>query len=290
MNRNIFAIKNIIDKLKKSLTNFETFKFYINTYILSKFENTSPDIYIVSYPKCGRTWLRIMLIKYFEKLGYEILRHKDNSILHIKDMIVIKFEHDKGNWVPAPFHPKHIKFNKKKYGNKRVIFLIRDPRDVLISSWYHLKYRENIYKQGLTDFIIDELIGIQKIVHFFNIWYKNQQNTKDFLLLSYENLHNRTEDSFQKMLEFIGHSTDSQLLNKAIEDTKFNKMQRMESSGDLKEPWMKPGSNKSQKSLKIRKGKIGSYKDELSNDDIAYINTYMKTNLHPELYKLYKND
>jgi hypothetical protein len=231
-----------------------------------------------------------MLIKYFEKIGKRIVPRKDNSIVEIEDVIIVKFEHDKGNWVPAPPKMKDVVFNKQRYKDKRIIFLIRDPRDVLVSSWYHLKYRENIYREDLSKFIRDELTGIQKVVHFFNTWYENQQNTKEFLLLSYENLHNRTEESFQKMLEFIGETPNLQILHNAIEETKFNKMQKMESSGDLKEPWMKPGSNKSRQSMKIRKGKIGSYKEELSQEDIAYINTYMQTNLHPELYELYKHE
>ncbi len=86
----------------------------------------------------------------------------------------VVFEHDQSSWVPAPMGKNKLSINKKKYKNKRIIFLTRDPRDILVSSWHHLKYRENIYREGLTEFIREELVGIDKVIAFMNLWVNNK--------------------------------------------------------------------------------------------------------------------
>ena len=51
MNRYVFAARNIYDKLPKAARSWSTTKSYWRSYVLSKFENVEPDVYIVSYPK-----------------------------------------------------------------------------------------------------------------------------------------------------------------------------------------------------------------------------------------------
>ncbi len=135
MNRFVFGLKNVSDKIVKIIDNPSLFKFYFQTYVLSTSNTTQPDIFIVSYPKCGRTWLRILLQKYLNLCGFENEEFRGRSLLKLPDNRVLKFEHDKGNWVPVPCSMKKLSFNTTKYSGKKVIFLVRDPGDVLVSSW-----------------------------------------------------------------------------------------------------------------------------------------------------------
>lgn len=265
---------------------WETFKFYWRTYILSKVDNVDPDYYIVSYPKCGRTWLRIMLQKYAEMTGHKPRFFNDSALVEIAPDKVIKFEHDAGNWVPAPPKLEDVVFDREKYKGKKVLFLIRDPRDVLVSSWYHLKYRENIYKKPLDDFIYEDLTGIQKVIRFFNVFYENRNVPADFKVMSYENFHRNTEEQLQDMLDFFDLKVDEKLAKEAIEESRFSKMTKMETSGSLKEPWMKPGAKNQKNSQKIRKGKVGGFREELDKKHVEYLNQQIKENLHPDLIQL----
>ena len=289
MNKTLFAYRNYSDKFKKVIVSRDTFKFYWKTYILSKFDKVEPDIYIVSYPKCGRTWLRVMLQKYAEFIGHTQKEFNDRSIISIADNLAVKFEHDLGNWVPAPPKLENVVFNKKKFKGKRVIFLVRDPRDVLVSSWYHLKFRENIYRKDLSSFVKDDLTGLEKVVKFFNMWVENKSSLGKFLMLTYEDLHSNSISNFRKMLEFMEIDLDMEASEKAVEESRFDKMKKMESRGSLNEPWMKPGAKSLGESMKVRKGKIGGFKKELSRKDIDHINVVIKEKLHPEILKLYRN-
>jgi hypothetical protein len=279
----IFATRNVTDKLRKVADNRDMLQFYWQTYILSRVESVEPDIYIVSYPKCGRTWFRIMLQKYFEFDGVKLQDFHDKSLFSIPNLYTIKFEHDQGNWVPAPLHIKQLSFNVSKYAHKKVIFLVRDPRDVLVSSWYHLRYRENIYQDDLSHFVRDRLTGIHKLVAFLNMWIEHRHVPQDFLLLTYEQMHADPFGTARQVLAFLNLDTDPERVRYAVEESSFTKMKKMETSGTLKEPWMKPGAKGLDNALKVRQGKVGGFRQELSEADIAFVNHVIQTRLSAEL-------
>lgn len=286
MDQVTFASRNIIDKLKKGIGDIDTFFFYWQTYIMNQFRSSQANCYIISYPKCGRTWLRMLLIEYFKKFGTSATDKYHKFLLHAPDGKKIKIDHDQGNWVPCPPKINQLKIKKEKFSNKKIIFLVRDPRDVLVSSWYHLKYRENIYKQDLSSFIREDLMGIKKIVAFYNLWIDSKLN--DFLLLYYEDMHEDTAQVLKKIIEFNDLEIKNEWLDHAVSESRFSRMKKIEKNGDMKEPWMKPGVKNLANSMKVRKGKIGSYKEEFKLNDVKYLDDYINKNLTEKL-KRYKN-
>jgi hypothetical protein len=283
MNQAVFATRNIADKVGKVIGNWATFKFYWQSYVLSRFDTVEPDVYIVSYPKCGRTWLRVILQRYVELRGEGMQCFNDKSLVDISGEQIVRFEHDQGNWVPSPLRVDQLAYRTAKYQDKKVLFMVRDPRDVLVSSWYHLKFRENIYLRDLSSFIRDDLVGIHKIIAFTNMWIENCQVPSSFFLLSYEQMHIDPVGALRQVLEFIGTSVEPEALQTAIEASSFDNMKRMELKGSLKEPWMKPGTKGLLKSLKVRRGRVGGFREELSAEDIAFLDAAIRSELSAEL-------
>jgi hypothetical protein len=224
-----------------------------------------------------------MLQEYLELIGVSLQRFNDKSLLGSSGNLVIKFEHDQGNWVPAPLSAGQLSFNTPKYANKKVVFLVRDPRDILVSSWYHLRYRERICRKGLSAFIRDKLVGIHKVVAFMNMWIENSHVPDSFFLTTYEEMHSDPISIFRETLEFIGIQIEPEALQRAVEKSSFEKMKRMESKGTLKEPWMQPGSKDLEHSMKIRKGKVGGFREELSDEDIEFLDRVIQKELSSKL-------
>jgi len=277
VNRYLFFTRNVSDKLVKAIRSWSTLKFYWQTYILSRFESVDPDVYIVSYPKCGRTWLRVMIQKYGKELGYSPQQFNDKFVLRMLENQIVKFDHDQGTWVPIPPKIEQLSFNVPKYANKKVVFLVRDPRDVLISSWYHLRYRERIYKKDLASFIRDDLVGIDKVVAFMNMWLVNSSVPSDFFLLTYEEMHADPVASLRRLLEFMGTEVELMASQRAVEESSFQKMRQIEL--EAKEPWLKPGKLGLSKSMKIRSGRVGTFREELSPGDVEFLDFVIKNEL-----------
>src|SRR6056297_1051711 len=89
------------------------------------------EIYMLSYPKCGRTWLR-MLVGQVLVNHYKIdfadpmnLWGLTKSISHVPR---IQMSHDDK---PHKHTIDAIEKDKAHYVNKKVILLVRDPRDVV---------------------------------------------------------------------------------------------------------------------------------------------------------------
>jgi hypothetical protein len=287
MNRISFAAANVLDKVGKALGDWSVLRSYWKTYVLSELHQANPDAYVISYPKCGRTWLRVMLQNYLDLQGFPLEDLYDRFLLGSRERQFVKFEHDQSNWVPAPLRIDQLSFNADKYSSRKVIFLVRDPRDVLVSSWYHLRFRENIYKQDLSTFIRDDLVGIRKVIAFMNMWVENREVPEAFLLLSYEQIHTRPFHSFERVLKFLGLDVDPENLRAAVEASTFDKMKQMEKKGEFEEPWMRPGAKGEEKSMKVRRGKVGSYSNDLSKEDVRFLDKVILQELSDELEQYY---
>lgn len=287
MNRYLFAARNLRDKLGKMTSQREVAGFYFRTYVLSRLDRVRPTAYVVSYPKCGRTWVRFLLARYAQLLGNPSRIFNDRGLLSISADRIVKFEHGQGTWVPAPCLRESLTFDHQQFSGANVLFLVRDPRDVLVSSWYHLRFRENIYREDLATFIRDDLVGIEKVVAFMNLWMENAAVPGAFQLIHYEHLRREPEENFHRVLEQVGLQPVDKVLKQAVQDSEFKKMKEHELRGSLKEPWMKPGAGDLGHSLKVRKGLVGGFRQEFSKEDIAYLDGVMKNKLDPKLQSLW---
>ncbi|MCX7592083.1 MAG: sulfotransferase domain-containing protein, partial [Kiritimatiellae bacterium] len=82
---------------------------------------------------------------------------------------------------------------------------------------------------------------------------------------------------------FLGIEVIEGPLQKAVEDTSFEQMKKMELEKKLAEPWLRVGAEKSERGMKVRKGKVGGYKEELSAKDVEFLHKRIAAQLHPDL-------
>lgn len=232
------------------------------------------DIYIVSYPKSGRTWLRLMLGKAIcERYNLPDEDALDTYALTRQTALPIThFSHDFSSilaGLPYKYYPK----GKSAYAGKRVIFLMRDVRDVLVSSYFQATRRTWQYNRHLSDFIRDERYGIRKVITFYNSWYDNQAVPAAFLQLTYEEMHADPAQTVRHLLHFIDFpAVDDELVETAVHFAKFENMQRMEQRGIFETDRLKPGNQRDIESYKVRRGVVGGYANYLSSSDLHYIN------------------
>lgn len=220
--------------------------------------NNMPDEVVCSFPKSGRTWLRVML----DKLGLELpYTHEDAA-------------HNAGK------HFQDISFDKRAFQHSRVLLLVRDPRDVVASSFFQTTKRTKVFSGTMSDFIRDPRYGIRKYLTYLDSWEKNLQSPKDLLWVSYEEMTHDTSATLGKILAFFGReNTSRELVEKTVEFAHFSNMQKMERSGELSKVYGKkllPRDPDDLATYKAREGKIGGYKKHMSQADIAFCEMEMK--------------
>ena len=131
------------------------------------------EVFIISYPKAGRTWLRALIGKYLS-LKYNL---PDKNLLETEKLTKkiklppVHFTHDGSEWVQdKPLRLKknisyrHLPTDKLKYRNKKIILLSRNIKDIVVSAYFQAHNRENVFNGTISEFIRDERFGIKRII------------------------------------------------------------------------------------------------------------------------------
>ncbi len=116
-----------------------------------------------------------------------------------------------------------------------------------------------------------------------NMWIEHSHIPHKFLLVSYEQVHRDPYAIFEEILNFCDIPVTPSFIEKAVVESSFEKMKQVEVQQKKQEPWLRPGSENFGKSMKTRKGKVGGYEEELSTEDIQFLNEIINTNLTSQL-------
>jgi len=227
-------------------------------------------VYIISYPKSGRTWLRSLLGKALcEYYGIdEKFVLQTQFLTRNTKLLPTQFSHDmKGSelW-------NELETDKSRYRHKKVVFMTRQPHDVMVSFYFHVKNRNKKFNGSISEFIRSDRWGIKKLLNFNKIWYSNQGIFEDFLLIKYEDMHEDTNACLFSLLNFIGvRDVPKSVIKNAVEFCNIENMRKMEIANKLNDHRLSSNNINDKEALKVRKGKIGGYIDYLSEEDIDYI-------------------
>lgn len=248
---------------------------------------------VVSYSKSGRTWLEALSvealkIKYNEKnLSYESTLQSLRS--NCPELPYLTFTHAKSSWESIIYDENEVtEISEKKYRGKKVVLLHRDPRDVLVSCYYHIKFRTGMADLSREELVGSQIIGIKKIVNFMRAWFDYSQNHDNVLLISFESLKTDGMATLKTFFEFIEiKDIDEEIIAQALKQCEFKKMHEKERKGAASNPWFSPKDKDDPRSFKTRSGKSGEYANFFSAEELNIIEGYMKARLPKELINVY---
>ena len=231
------------------------------------------DVFIISFPKSGRTWLRILVGKALcETFGISDENMLDtHRITTLAGTLRSRFTHDRSSH-GFGYSYYNLPTGKSQFSNKKVIFLSRNIKDVAVSCYFQATRRIGKYDGSISDYIRSERYGVRKIITFYNIWQENSKVPKDFLLIRYEDLHKKPEEVLSKVLKFHGlMKIENHVIKKAVDFACFSNMKKMEMNGVFNSSVMRPRKENDKESYKVRRGVVGGYSAYLSEEDVKYI-------------------
>lgn len=201
-----------------------------NNLLLTPKNYTSADIFLVSYPRSGSTWLRFLIanaIKIHCKIEREINFFTIQDI--IPDIHISRNVHQKSPFA-IPYLPRIIKSHcpyNPYY--KRVIFLVRDPRDVMISYYHHLTANKSLpLDLTLSRFIRHRKYGVKRWIHHTKSWTSTRKKGRNIQLFTYENLYKDTGNNLSRIMELLGLKILKPDLEKAIQLSSKENMKKLE--------------------------------------------------------------
>ncbi|MFV8817823.1 sulfotransferase domain-containing protein [Haliea sp. E17] len=236
------------------------------------------DWVLMSWGKSGRTWLRVMLSRAYQLMGgideRELLDF-DNLKKHDPALPAVFFTHN--NYLRDYTGNAE---SKEHFRGKRVVLLVRDPRDVAVSQFFQWQYRMRPNKKfindypphgadiGVYDFVLERDAGLPRIIDYFNGWARAIPELGNVLVVRYEDMRSDPGTVLGKILEFTGNPASAEQIQQAVDFAAYDNMKKMEQEKFFKGSGarVKPGDKDNPQSFKVRKAKVGGYRDYFSDE------------------------
>ena len=256
------------------------------------------DWLLLSWGKSGRTWLRVMLSRVYQlEFGlpeYHLLGF-DN--LHRMDARAPRVFFTHGNYLRD--YTGHGYDTKVDFRGKRIVLLVRDPRDVAVSQFFQWKFRMRPHKKALNDypphgtdmpiydFMLYDAQGLPQVIRYFNGWLNGIPDVGEVLVIRYEDMRKDPAGVLTRVLEFTGTPATPENVEAAVEYAAFDNLKKMEASKSfslLRTGWrLLPGDRSNPDSFKVRRAKVGGYRDYFDDEQLAVIDGMVDRDLLPEI-------
>ena len=239
----------------------------------------SADAVIISFPKSGRTWLRYYIATWLN------LEHSNGFDLeftpqrywtperHALDFPYIHFTHDFFD-IHQDDKADPIVLYQKLYTGKKLVLLIRNPFDTMVSYYYHKHKREAQTNLPIEEFMLSPRYGIGRYCEWMSQML-DYLHSREMLTLTYENMIEDMPREMSRLFKYLGIADPHNNIPKAAELSRFDQMQKAEveasmsgSSQGVGRLAMSGWDGDFQK-LKVRKGQVGGWQDEISPELLA---------------------
>jgi hypothetical protein len=248
------------------------------------------DVVVVSFGKAGRTWLRVLLSRFYQLLYHlpERLLGFDNFHAHDRRAPRIFFTHDNyiADWTGH-------RDSKRDFYDKKVILLVRNPQDTAVSQYFQWKFRMrpgkmrlNDYPEpgadvGIYDFLMRSRAGLPKIVDFMNRWAQEMPRLPSLLLVRYEDMRADPRGQLARIARFVGAPEDAVALAGAVEYATLENMRKLEGRRVFFGDRLAPRDRHNPDSYKVRRAKVGGYRDYFDDEQVARIDALVRETLSP---------
>ena len=225
------------------------------------------DTFLTSFPRSGNTWTRFLvcnLINPDHPVNFAELESRIPEIYYVSDRKLRTFPHPRVIKSHECFDPRY----------KKIIYIVRDPRDVFISYYeFQLKRRvipdECTLEQFLPRFMesaIEPKLGSWRD-HVVS-WMATRYGSPGFLLLRYEQMLANTHQEAARIAALLGLDCSPDRIARAVELSSADRMRKLEK--EQANQWDATKKTRQDKPF-VRKAAAGGWKATLPESCVAQI-------------------
>jgi len=260
---------------------------------------------IIAHPKSGNTWLKVMLTRlYSQHYGIPEADFARYPALADANAEIPRFAATNGwySYERAVGDRLQPGAPDDALRHKPVMLLARNPLDIAVSWYFQFTKRQSDHKQelinaglshpidrrsiGMWEFVRHSEIGLPSLIAFLNYWDAALAELDHTLLSSYEALRADPGKVLDQVTRLMGDSFDAEEIADAVRFGSFDNLREMESAGFFRAGGLTLRNADDPESFKVRRAKVGGYRDYFEPDQIAELEALVARDLAPRIRDL----
>ncbi|XP_077117700.1 sulfotransferase 2B1-like [Ranitomeya variabilis] len=252
-------------------------------FVENEFQVRDDDIYNITYPKSGTTWM-VEILSLIQKNGDPTW---SNTVLNWERVPWIEEMDYAEKLQQSEEHPRLITshlhrhmFMKSFNGSKaKIIYTIRDPKDAAVSL-YHFSKMSTYFKdpENMDDFLKEFLTGNIPYGSWFNHvkGWMALLGKDNFMFQTYEDLQKDLRGSVIKICKFLGKDLDDEAVDSVVKNASFKNMKQNNMTNYSLAPL---DYMDLEKSPFMRKGIVGDWKNNFTVAQNEYFDKIYKAEM-----------
>ena len=184
-------------------------------------------------------------------------------------------------------------------GGKPLLFIARHPCDLAVSWYFQFTRRISPAKAELIqaelaqpidrssidmwDFVMKSELGLENLIAFLNGWNARLRDLPHGYRLSYEAMRKAPDEAVKRFLDLAGETYEESQVREAVDFASFENLQKLEAQGRFKHGGMQKDAKGDPNSRKVRRGKVGGYRDYFTPEQLEQMDDLVDRKLDPEL-------
>ncbi|XP_078240956.1 amine sulfotransferase isoform X2 [Pogona vitticeps] len=202
---------------------------YLDT--LEDFEIRDSDVFLVTYPKSGTVWTQnILSLIYYEghRNGTEEIESVDRMPWLDYNLRNVDFSKRESPRLIACHLPYYLVPKGLRNGKGKVIYVLRNPKDVLVSYYHFSKFTrtlEEIDFDVLMERFLDGKVVAGSWLDHVEGWSAHRDDF-NILFLTYEEMKKDLRGSVLKICNFLGKKLTEEEVDAVVDNATFDKMKK----------------------------------------------------------------
>jgi len=257
---------------------------------------------IIGHPKSGNTWLKVMLSRLYQVrhgLGARLLINSDELALRNRAIPRLAATNGYYSYEGAVGEALTRDPPDPILREKPVVVLVRNPCDIAVSWYFQFTRRQSDHKQELInhfiehpidrhtvsmwDFVRHSDIGLPSLIEYVNTWARNVERLEHGMLVRYEDMRAEPAKTLSAVTKLMGESFSAEEIAGAVEFGSFDNLRQLEGKGFFRQGGMTLRNRDDPNAFKVRRGRVGGYRDYFEPEQVAELERLMAERLSPNL-------
>ncbi|XP_070822534.1 sulfotransferase family 2, cytosolic sulfotransferase 3 isoform X2 [Chaetodon trifascialis] len=247
------------------------------------------DVFAVTYPKSGTIWMQEILPL--------VLNGGDLTPIHTIPnwdrvpwleekrlaMVVDQLTSPRALVTHFPYHLMPPSFHASK---AKVVYVMRNPKDVMVSSYYFHQMAGFLNDPGTFDEFMAKFLEGKVLFGKWTDHVKSWRHTElgdRIMYITYEEMVQDLPAALRSLSDFLGSNLSEEVIQKIAEHCSFKTMKVNSMSNFSLVPKVLMDSDKSPF---LRKGVVGDWKNHFSSEQLARFTSVIRQELENESFPL----